>query len=50
MKKSTLKALKLEIKPVFEFSAADNRRQDLSDPVTVTVMTITTVVNKLDAK
>lgn len=50
MKKSISKSLKLEIKPVFEFSAADDNRQNLSDPVTVTVLTITTVVHKSDAR
>jgi hypothetical protein len=43
MKKSTEKSLKLQIKSVFEFSAADTGINNFSDPPTVTVLTITTV-------
>ena len=45
MKKSFEKSLKLEIKPVFQFSAADIKRHNLTDPVTVTTVTWTSRVD-----
>lgn len=49
MKKSFAKPLKLQIKPVFQFSAADNDSliQDVlaTDPITVTTVTATKVFN-----
>jgi len=48
MKKSLEKSLKLDIKPVFQFSNADRERQNFSDPTTITTVTVTTVANKIE--
>lgn len=49
MKKSFVKPLKLQIKPVFQFSAADNGTlpslATLTDPITVTTVIGTKVFN-----
>lgn len=49
MKKSFEKSLKLEIKPIFQFSTAGTKGQNLSDPTTVTA-TVTTVFDKPDVR
>ncbi|WP_158800066.1 hypothetical protein [Pedobacter sp. L105] len=50
MKKSLEKSLKLEIKPVFQFSKSENSRQNFSDPITTTTATTTGVFQKPDAR
>ncbi|CAM4380448.1 hypothetical protein SAMN06265348_11497 [Pedobacter westerhofensis] len=50
MKKSFSKSLKLEIKPVFQFSATETKGQNLSDPTTVTATTTTYIFQKPDQR
>jgi hypothetical protein len=50
MKKSFSKSLKLEIKPVFQFSATEIKGQNLSDPTTFTATTTTYIFQKADQR
>lgn len=49
MKKSFEKFLKLDIKPVFQFSVSDSKKQNLSDPTTTTILT-TSLFNNSSVK
>ncbi|MCX2477888.1 hypothetical protein OQY15_02225 [Pedobacter sp. MC2016-15] len=50
MKKSFSKSLKLEIKPVFQFSATETNGQSPSDPTTITITTTTYIMHKPDQR
>lgn len=50
MKKSFSKSLKLEIKPIFQFSATETKRQSYSDTITLTATTTTHIFQKQDEK
>jgi len=50
MKKSLEKSLKLEIKPLFQFSKSESSRQNFSDPITTTTVTATSVIQKFDVR
>lgn len=50
MKKTFAKALKLEIKPVFQFSSGETKGRDYSDTTTTTLQTVTHSPGKRESR